>query len=94
MLWNVALAYLAGWVIVAIGVFVAGKFVSEPDMPLGGRLVLSVAAGAIWPLLLIAAVQFTSVAMYKTAEHYAASKINESLPLDAEPPIADVIHMR
>ena len=68
------MVYLGGWLIATAAVFVAGNRISEPGLPVTYRLALSVAAGAIWPLLLIGAVEFTSMAMYSSAENFAVVK--------------------
>jgi hypothetical protein len=66
--------YLAGWIVASAGVFAAGKRLCEPGMPPSYRLILSVAAGSIWPLLVVGAVELSSVAFYSSAEHFAAMK--------------------
>ena len=63
--------YLAGWVLASVGVYAAGRRICESDMSHTYHLLLSAAAGLIWPLLLVGAAEFTSVAMYSSAEHYA-----------------------
>lgn len=78
MLWTCVMVYLVGWIVASAGVFAAGKRLSEPGMPPSYRLILSVAAGFIWPLLLVGAVELSSVAVYSSAEHFAAMKGPES----------------
>ena len=78
MLWTFVMVYLAGWIVATAGVFAAGKRLCEPGIPSSYRLMLSIAAGFIWPLLLVAAIEFTSMAMYSSAEHFAATRGPES----------------
>ena len=65
------MVYLGGSLMATTVVFVAGHRIGEPGLPAGYRFLLSVAAGSIWPLLLIGAVEFTSMAVYSSAEHLA-----------------------
>ena len=68
------MVYVTGWVVATAVVFVAGHRLCEPGLPISYRFTLSVAAGFIWPLLLIGAVEFTSLAMYSSAEQFAYAR--------------------
>jgi hypothetical protein len=95
VLWICLTVYLGGWLAATIGVFVVGNRISEPGLPVGYRLLLSVAAGVIWPLLLIGAVEFTSMAMYSSAESMAVSNRPEfpEIEMDAEQTLGDIVPM-
>jgi hypothetical protein len=96
VLWIFSMAYLAGWIVATAVVFVAGNRLCEPGLPISYRLTLSVAAGLIWPLLLIGAVEFTSMAMYSSAEQFAHVK-GSGYPLpemDAEQTNGDIVPIR
>lgn len=96
MLWTCVTVYLAGWIVATVGVFAAGNRLCEPGMPPSYRLLLSIAAGAIWPMLLVGAVEFSSVAMYSSAEQFAAMKGPESpfSEVDAEQTYGAVTRIR
>jgi len=53
---TVLYSYLIGWIITAIGLALSTRHQSRPTS-------LSVVAGAVWPLLLLGAVQFAAVAL-------------------------------
>ena len=86
MLWTCVMVYLAGWIVASAGVFAAGNRLCEPGMPPSYRLILSVAAGSIWPMLVVGAVELSSMAVYSSAEQFAAMKGPESpfAQVDAE----------
>lgn len=96
MLYLLMTIYLAGWIAATIGVFFAGSRICEPGLPIGYRFTLSVAAGFLWPLLLIGAIEFTSLAMYSSAEHLAVVKGPDFplLEMDAEQTYGDVVPLR
>ena len=96
MLWTCVTVYLAGWIVATVGVFAAGNRLCEPGMPPSYRLLLSIAAGAIWPMLLVGAVEFSSMAMYSSAEQFAAMKGPESpfSEVDAEQTYGAVTRIR
>ena len=96
MFWTCVSVYLAGWIVATVGVFAAGNRLCEPGMPPSYRLLLSIAAGFIWPMLLVGAVELSSVAMYSSAEHFAAMKGpgSPSTELDAEQTYGAVTRIR
>jgi hypothetical protein len=55
--------YLIGWLPVSLAAYAAGKRLADrrahPDQPL--MMVVSLAAGAIWPLLVVGLVELSSV---------------------------------
>ena len=96
MLENLVMVYLTGCVVATAAVFVAGNHLCEPDLPIGYRLALSVAAGFIWPLLLIGAVEFTSMAVYTSAEQraYVRGPAYPLLEMDAGQRSGAVVNIR
>jgi hypothetical protein len=53
--------YFAGWLVTGFGAFAAGKRLSHRQSPAVHPLMVSVAAGAVWPLLLIGLVELSWV---------------------------------
>lgn len=96
MLGMLVTIYLGGWLVATTVVFVAGNRLCEPGLPVSYRFALSVVAGFIWPLLLIGAVEYTSVAMYSSAEQLASVKgpAFRFHDMDAEQTDGDVVPIR
>jgi hypothetical protein len=64
------IAYLIGWVVSTAVVYVASRRLNDPRNPAPHILVLSAVAGALWPMLLLGAVEFSSlVACSSAASH-------------------------
>ena len=57
-----SLAYLAGWVVATVVVFLAGKRLNDRDAPAAHPAALSIVAGLMWPMLIVGAVEFVVVA--------------------------------
>lgn len=55
--------YLAGWLPVSFAAYAAGKRLTDRHTPANQRfmVMVSVAAGAIWPLLVVGLVELSSV---------------------------------
>jgi hypothetical protein len=53
--------YFAGWIVTGFAAYAAGKRLSHRHSPAVHPLLVSVAAGAVWPLLLIGLVELSSV---------------------------------
>ncbi len=51
--------YFGGWVIVTVGLYVAGRRFAEGRAP--NALGVSVLGGAVWPLLLVGVVEASSI---------------------------------
>ena len=62
------IVYLGAWLLTAVGTFVAGRLLADPDIPVANPLVVSLFAGAVWPLTILGAVELTSVAAYSKAK--------------------------
>jgi hypothetical protein len=53
--------YFAGWAVTGFAAYAAGRSLSHRSSPAVNPLVVSVAAGAVWPLLVIGLVELSSV---------------------------------
>ena len=67
MVQTMALAYAVCWIVSSAVVYVAARRLCDPGNPAAHRVALSAAAGSLWPLLLIGAVEFSSVAACSSA---------------------------
>lgn len=73
-----SLAYLAGWVVATVVVFVAGNRLSDRRAPATHPLTMSVVAGAVWPMLILGAVEFAAVALFaRIRDARAAAEVPE-----------------
>jgi hypothetical protein len=59
--------YLFGWVMTAVGFAFAARTLNHRDAPAPHPIRLAVAAGAAWPLVLLGAAQFATVAVVVNA---------------------------
>jgi hypothetical protein len=66
-MFTVLFAYLLGWVMTTIGLALAARKLIDPVLPQPHPIPLAVAAGAAWPLVLLGAAQFATVAMVLNA---------------------------
>ncbi len=53
--------YLGGWVAVACAAYAAGRRLTEPEAPPVHPVIISLAAGAVWPLLVVGLVELSSI---------------------------------
>jgi hypothetical protein len=55
--------YLIGWLLASIAAYVVGRRLSQRETPADHTMVglVSVAAGAVWPLLVVGLVELSSV---------------------------------
>jgi hypothetical protein len=61
MVGTLLVVYFVGWVAASLAAHAIGKRLAERHSPAVHPLVLSVVAGALWPLLLVGLVEFSSV---------------------------------
>jgi hypothetical protein len=66
-------AYLIGWALSAVVIYVASRRMGTEHEPVPYQFALSAAAGALWPLLLLGAVEFSSVAAASSAASHLES---------------------
>lgn len=71
------IAYLIGWVVGTAAVYAASRRLNDPRNPAPHALVLSAAAGALWPLLLLGAVEFSSLMACSSAAAHLKSETPE-----------------
>jgi hypothetical protein len=53
--------YFVGWVVASFALYAAGKRLTETHSRAVHPVIISVAAGAVWPLLVIGLVELSSV---------------------------------
>lgn len=93
MLGIIVNAYLVGWIAAIAVVFTASNRLCEPGLAVSYRLALSVVAGFVWPLLLIGAIEFTSLVWYSRARRHA-NTTESCLDIDARQTTRDVVPIR
>lgn len=74
---TIVVAYLIGWVVSTAIVYVASRRLNDPNSPASHGLVLSAVAATLWPLLLLGAVEFSSVAVASSAANHLKSEPEE-----------------
>jgi hypothetical protein len=68
VLWICVLVYVASAIVTAVVVFLASKWVGDELRPATHRVSLSVAAGVVWPLLLLGVFELSSYVLYTKME--------------------------
>jgi hypothetical protein len=53
--------YVGGWLAVTAAVYAAGRRLTDRELPATHPLMVSVAAGALWPLLVVGLVELSSI---------------------------------
>jgi hypothetical protein len=76
--------YLTGWVLTSIGLAVTAHRLQHPARPQPHPIALSVAAGTVWPVLILGAAQMAVVALATEALRRGGSRAGE-LTADAAP---------
>ena len=64
MVGTLLVVYFVGWIIGSFAAYAAGKRLADRFEPAGHPLLLSVAAGAVWPLLVVGLVELSSVMVF------------------------------
>jgi hypothetical protein len=66
MVGTLIVAYAVGWLLVSVAAYAAGKRLSDRDTPPDQLLtiVVSLGAGAVWPLLVVGLVELSSVMVF------------------------------
>ncbi|ANE78811.1 hypothetical protein A7U43_05220 [Mycobacterium adipatum] len=77
MVQTTAIAYLIGWVVGTAVVYVASRRLNDPRNPAPHVLILSAVAGALWPMLLLGAVEFSSLMACSSAAAHLKSEAPE-----------------
>jgi hypothetical protein len=63
-MYELLVIYLGGWVVVAVGLCGVAKHFSDPNSPAPNPRALSIIAAALWPVLVVGMIEFTTAAMY------------------------------
>jgi hypothetical protein len=63
MLSDLFVIYLGGWAVVAAGLYAVTAHFADFRSPTSHPLGMSVIGGALWPLLILGAVEFSSLAV-------------------------------
>ena len=75
MAWTLTLGYLAIALVCAVVVYLMSNRIADEDRrPAAQRIGLSLAAGLVWPLLVLGLMEFSSFAIYVKAHANAADK--------------------
>lgn len=81
-------AYLIGWAISAAIICLASRRLGGQNEPVPHRFALSAGAGALWPLLILGAFEFSSVAVASSAaSHLESPNSLNSTPLIVNAPV-------
>ncbi len=67
MFWQFVLAYVASAFVTTVIVFVASEWVGDERRPATHRVSLSIAAGLVWPLLMLGVFELGSFMLYTKA---------------------------
>jgi hypothetical protein len=70
---TVIAAYLIGWALSTVLICVVSKHMGGADDTVPNRFALSAGAAALWPLLILGAVEFSSVAVASSAASHLES---------------------
>ncbi|MCV7355338.1 hypothetical protein [Mycolicibacterium fluoranthenivorans] len=73
MVQTVIAAYLIGWALSAVVIYMASRHMGSKYEPVPHQFALSAGAGALWPLLILGAVEFSSVAAASSAASHVES---------------------
>jgi hypothetical protein len=68
------MGYLSGWVAVTFAAYAAGRHLTDRQLPASHQLMVSVAAGAIWPLLVVGLVELSSIMVFAKVQSKASSR--------------------
>jgi len=71
MLVELIVIYLGGWMITTVGLYAAGRRLSDQRAPALHPLAVSVAAGAVWPLVVVGLVEMSSVVVFTKVQSKA-----------------------
>lgn len=63
MIYTVLYSYLVCWAVTSVGLALTVRKLQDPVFPQSNPMLLAVAAGAAWPLVVLGAVQMATVAL-------------------------------
>lgn len=61
--------YFCGWIVVSLGLYVAGRRFADPGSPAPHPVWISFLGGAVWPLVLIGFIELSSVVVYTKVQN-------------------------
>jgi hypothetical protein len=67
--------YICGWLAVTFAAYAAGRRLTDGESPPGHPLLVSVAAGAVWPLLVVGLVELSSIMVFAKVQPKPASNV-------------------
>jgi hypothetical protein len=67
--------YLGGGLLVALGVYAAGRRLGDRRSPARHPMVVSAIAGAVWPLLIVGLVELSSLVVFTRVQSKPGSGI-------------------
>jgi hypothetical protein len=67
--------YLGGWLTVSLAAIAARRRLSDSESPPDHPLLVSIAAGAVWPLLVVGLVELSSIIVFTKARPKQASDL-------------------
>ena len=67
--------YLIGWLAVTVVAYAAGRRLGDRLSPADHLLLVSLAAGVVWPLLVVGLVELSSIMVFTRAQPKTASNV-------------------
>jgi hypothetical protein len=68
-------SYAIGWLAVTLAVYAAGRRLTDRESPATHPLMVSVAAGAVWPLLVVGLVELSSIIVLTKVPSSSQSRV-------------------
>jgi hypothetical protein len=75
MLIMLTVIYLGGWLAVTCAAYAAGRRLTDSEAPPVHPLVVGLAAGAVWPLLVVGLVELSSIMVFTKVQPKPASNV-------------------
>jgi uncharacterized membrane protein YhdT len=75
MIIMLTVVYLSGWLAVTFAAYAAGRRLGDPQSPANHPLLVSLAAGVVWPLLVIGLVELSSIMVFAKSQPKPASRV-------------------
>jgi hypothetical protein len=67
---------LSGWLAVTFAAYAAGRRLGDRRSPADHPLLVSLAAGVVWPLLVVGVVELSSIMVFTKAQPKPASNVS------------------
>jgi hypothetical protein len=91
---TLTLVYLSGVVLTIAATYLASRRLADHDMTPLRSLGFSLLAGLVWPLMIVGAVELSSMAMYATATSNRHDSDLRDSWLGGDAPTGVVLHLR